>query len=103
MGCAQIPLQHFQLLAVFQANNVVGRNGTLDGDRRFGRRFPVRLPAAQVFQGAIDRLDDFCDLGICCGVVADLGTRHLRSHPQEFVTRKAFGGSVRHFVFLSGR
>ena len=58
-----MPLQHLQLLAVFEADQVVGRHRLLDRHRRleFGGRGNGLDGGSGIDQAVVDGLDDFRD------------------------------------------
>ncbi len=57
MGRAQVALEHFQLLAVFQTDQLVGGQRFLDRHRRLLIRFGRRL--VQIIQAGQARIDEF--------------------------------------------
>ena len=87
-----MPLQHLQLLTVFQANDVFRSHGLADRHRRL-LRLCLNLPrlAVQTSQRGENGIDDFGDLGRRKHILADIGGYYVRGHPQN--------GPIRPIVF----
>ena len=71
----EVPLERAELLAVLQANDVVGGQGLLDrhGGHERGRRGRLDLTLGQGLDGGVDRRDEVGKIGRAHRVVADIG------------------------------
>ena len=80
----QVPLQHLQLLAVLEADDVVVGHRAPDRHRRRQLDRRRRLVGRQPAQRVEDRLDQPADLGAPDGVVADMRRDDLGGKGEEF-------------------
>ncbi len=89
VGCqivssANVPLQHLQLLAVLEADDVVGCHRAADRHRRL-RRLGLRLAGAalQPAQRLVHGADDLGNLRGRQFIIADIGGNNLRRHAKD--------------------
>src|SRR5262249_15895718 len=80
---AQVALQRLVLLAVFQADQVVGRDRLLDRHGRLLRLGRRGDRGADAGQGAVDGLDHRRDVRSLDGVVRDVGGGNVRRQGQK--------------------
>src|SRR3546814_18984703 len=84
VGGSKMSLQHLQLLAVFETDDVLVRDRLLDRHRR-AQRLGLGLAGTcrESHQGTVDGADDFGDLHRRNAVVSEIGGHHLGRHTQK--------------------
>ena len=79
---AQIALEHFQLLAVFEADDVIGGHRLLDWHRRRQFGFRGALSLVQARKGRMDGADHARKIICRHGVVTDIGRNNFSRQTQ---------------------
>ncbi len=76
----QVPLQHRELLAIFEADDELVANGFLDWHRRLdAANWLLKVAARQVHQGAVHASDEARYVGRSDVIAAQVGCRDVRS------------------------
>ena len=83
-------LQHLQLLAVFEADDVIGRDRFLDGNGRIGT-LGKRAVRAKVRQRAIDFANQLRKIAHRDTVAADMSCHNFSGQCQEFIRVRLLG------------